>query len=558
MVGSIDISPDGASLLISFPYREDLVALVRNIPGRRWDRGSKTWKVPLAQVEITVKTFMSYGFSLSPEVTSALTTGGKEAGGTITLGKVDSQAPALTVSALNLRVANVLSESFKEPTWVVGEIENFDKGKGRRRHRYFELVERYEDEDGELRIRAVVAAAIFEKSWTIINRRLRRGGQSIELEDGLKVRVRGRVELYQQRGRYQFVIEDIDPDYTLGDMLVRREKILTELTAAGLRERQQQLPMPLVPLRVGLLTSAESDAFNDFVQTLAATRFSFDITLYPVFVQGERLRPTVTAALEWFAEEATQFDVLVITRGGGSRSELGAWDDLEVARAVAEHPVKVIVGIGHERDESVLDLIATSVKTPTAAAELLADRVREYQERVEDAMLEIADRVETRIRSERNALRQRAQLLRQVVRAGLAGAKSELRNSGERLTRGSRARLREESRHVARAVAALDKGTDRRLERQRMLLQHIQDRLLAATRARLAREEAVIAKHEVRARALDPERVLARGYSILRGPDGRVVRSVEDAKKDDTLDARLRDGGMKLQVCEIHPDSQKK
>ncbi|MFQ5505901.1 MAG: exodeoxyribonuclease VII large subunit [Planctomycetota bacterium] len=550
MVGMIDISPDGSCILISFPYREDLVSLVRNIPGRRWDRGSRVWKVPLEQVETAVKLFMSYGFSLSPQVATTLATDGKDTGPeTLKLGKVDRDAGSLTISALNLRVAEVLNQAFQEPLWIVGELQNYKKGR-RGKHRYFELVERDESEE-DAPPRAVVSAAIFDRAWTIVGRRLKQKDQSIELTDGLKIRVFGRVDLYQPRGRYQFIIEDIDPGYTLGDLYVRREKVLAELEQLGLRQRQSSLEMPLVPLRIALVTSEDSDAFNDFVHTLAETRFNFLVTLYPVFVQGERLRPTVTTALSWFAEEAEHFDVLVIIRGGGSRSELGTWDDLEVAKAVAEHPLKAIIGIGHERDQCALDLLATSVKTPTAAAELIVERVQSYQRRVEDAMLELIGKVQGILDSETRELRQKAELMKQVTRAGLAGARSELQSAAARVALGAMRRIKEQDRVLLRALATLDRSTDRRIQRERVLLQNVGQRVASGSRRDVQREIERLEQRASRCRALDPVRVLARGFAILRHPSGKALRSVTDTEKKKVLEARLADGELELEVKDV-------
>lgn len=550
MVGQIDISPDGSCLLISFPYRADLVEVVKSIPGRRWDRGSRTWKVPVAEVERCVRTFMAHGFRLSPDVATALATGGESKDlGTMQLAGVDQAAPALTVSALNLRVAEVLSQNFQQHLWVVGEVQSF-KAKGRSRHRYFELVERDETEL-DAPPRAVVEAVIFDSAMPIVNKRLRSAAQQFTLEDGLKVRVRGRVDLYQPRGRYQFVIDDIDPNYTLGDLYLRREKILRELEKLGLLEKNLSLEVPRVPLRVALLTSFESEAYNDFVKTLANSRFSFDVTVYDVFVQGERLQASVLEALSAFRSVKEDFDVLVITRGGGSRSELGSWDDLEVAKAVAEHPLKAIIGIGHERDQSVLDSIATSVKTPTAAAEMLVERVRAYQEQVEDAMLEIADRAQRMLRDERRDLRRQGLQLKHSVRAGLAGAVGTVRAARDRLGRGVARLVRDATRGLRRRAAELERDVFRRFAREQFALQQTAARLVAGSAHRLTRTGEHLEMYRARARSVDPVQVLGRGFAIVRNRRGQALRSVHDTRQGESLTAQLTDGRLGVTVDSV-------
>ena len=561
MVGQIDVSPDGTSLLISFPYRPDLVEVVKTIPGRRWDKGSRTWKVPITEVEVCVRTFMAHGFRLSPDVATALTSGGTAANlGSLQLAKVDQDSTALTVSGLNLRVAEVLNQNFKESLWVIGELQNF-KPKGRGRHRYFELVERNDPDDlggsedeNDAPPRAVVEAVIFESAMTIINRRLRSSTHKLELADGLKVRVRGRVDFYQPRGKYQFKIEDIDPGYTLGEMLVRREKVLAELAKEGLLEKNAKKRMPTVPLRVALVTAFDSDAYNDFVQTLARTNYAFEVTVYDCFVQGDRLRPSVLKALRAFARAKDDYDVLVITRGGGSRSDLGAWDDIDVARAVAKHPLKAIIGIGHERDQSVLDNLAHSVKTPTAAGELLIETVRAYQESVEDAMLEIAERARRILRDEARELRARGVGLANLVRAGLAGARGTLVDARRRIARSAVARLRDEARDIGRRARSLDRGVFHRLERERLAIAGKGTRLTIRVEHRFDREKERLTVLEARSRAVDPRRVLHRGYAILRGEDGKALRGVAGQKAGDKLNAILSDGSLDLRIEAVTKD----
>ncbi len=534
MVGSIDISPDGTCLLVSFPYREDLVNLVRTIPGRRWDRSTKTWKVPVAQVETAVRTFMAYGFNLSPEVTAALATGGKEGShGTAQLKEVDRGAKSLTISALNLRIAETIQGSLKEPVWVVGELQNFEKNR-RGKHLYFELVER-ESEEPDARARAVIPAVIFEKNWALMQRRLSRY-QDVDLADGVKVRMRGSVDFYQPRGKIQLRIDDIDPAYTVGEQVVRREKILAELEKEGLRERQKERDFPLVPLRIALLTSFGSDAYNDIIQTLNDRDFRFEITVFDCFVQGDRLRPSVLQGLEFFAENAENFDLLLIARGGGSRSELGAWDDLDVARAVAAHPLPALIGIGHERDKSVLDEIARSVKTPTAAAETIYDRCRAYQERVEDCMLEIADRALGLLREERRSLHRKADLLKHRCRASLARAEGDLNAAAARIGTLSR----------------------QRLLRARTALFYAGNRLGRAALERLRREGDRLSHLGKMIRSLDPARILDRGFALLLDERGRSVRDAREVGEGARLRAKLANGALDLRVEGRHVENEKK
>ncbi|PIE22943.1 MAG: exodeoxyribonuclease VII large subunit [Planctomycetota bacterium] len=562
MSGTIDIAPDGSCLLVSFPYREDLVELVRNVPGRRWDKPSKTWRVPLDQAEATVKIFMAHGFSIMPGVATALATGGRDTGlDRIKYKAVDKDADSYTISALNLRVAEVLRAEFGKPMWVVGELQNYDKGK-HRKHRYFELVERVEDELGEEEVRATVPAVIWAKHWSVIQKRLGgKGGRDtrqLDLSDGVKIRVRGRVDFYQARGKYQFVVEDLDPEYTLGAQLLRREKILQRLQSEGLKDRNAELAMPLVPLRIGLLTSADSDAYNDFVNTLADEAFGYSITLFPVNVQGKELEASVLAGLEWFAERAEDYDLLVISRGGGSRSELDSWDNEKVAFALAQHPLKAIIGIGHERDHCVLDFIAQSVKTPTAAAELINETVRKYQEQVEDTMLAIQVGIEEILRNAARQLAQRGRSFGHLMRAGLADEKAALSNRARVLKQELAARLKEQRRELARSSYALEHNLKSMLAEEKRHVVAESQRLQFSLAQRLEREGDRLEARSLRQRALDPARVLERGFALLRGNKGKALRSVTETKPGDSIEALLPDGRLTLETREVHEKAQKK
>ena len=389
MTGTVELDPDGTSLLIRFPYREDLVAIVKELPGRRWDPKGKVWRVPAAQVERVFTILSRHLFEFAPEIPSLLAgtlgtpsaatdaaspTRAQQARLPLPQPATDTDAtPALSISALNTRVRDGLRQSFPEAIWVVGEIVDFDKSAGRE-HRFFQLVEK---SPRQPRAVAAVEVALFGRTAEWLLPRLAVGETPLTLRDGIEIRALVKVDLYPASGRFQVVIQDIDPSFTLGKLALTREQILRELLAAGLATRNRALPLPVPALRIGVLTSPESDGWNDFLRHLQEARLGFDVTLVPIKVQGAELKPSLLRGLAWFADRATDFDVLCIVRGGGSRTDLAWFDDIDIARAVAQHPLKVVVGIGHQRDQSVLDAIAHSEKTPTAVAELLVRGIEE-------------------------------------------------------------------------------------------------------------------------------------------------------------------------------------
>ncbi len=541
MTGTIDLSPDGAMLLVRFQYREDLVDCMRTIPGRRWDRGSKVWRVPVKRLEQVVDTFLAHGFAMAPEVSSLLAgTAGSVAAesGEATLFGADTPPvketpPALSLSILNERVRESVRGAFPDPVWVVGEIVDYDKNQDRR-HVFFSLVEKREGQDTPA---AQAEVALFAKTATALRAKLQRAPEPLTLRDGLEIRALVRVDIYPQSGRYQLIIEDIDPAFTLGAIALGREQILRELRALDLHQRNVSLPLPHPPLRIGVLASPDSDGWNDFAVQLEASGIGFEVTCFAIRVQGRALRPTVLRGLDWFAARAADFDVLCILRGGGSRTDLAWFDDREVALAVARHPLPVVCGIGHQRDQSVLDVIARSEKTPTAVGAALVDQVLR-------ARAELAECARTLVLGSRRALlaaEQRAaragHALLSVLHRRLAGDRQQLRNARERLHRGSRAALRHGRREHDAGRLRVARETRRAIQRARDALE----------------------RQQTRQRLLDPKRVLQRGYALVESVASGIVKSATELPPGTEIHITLRDGRVHATTTdsETHRESRR-
>ena len=542
MTGSVELDPDGANLLIRFAYREDLVAAVKELPGRRWDPKGKVWRVPAVHVERVYTLFAGHLFEFAPEIPALLagTLGttrqapseAQAEQRTLPLppdGADGAPAPALSISALNARVRDAVRATFAESVWITGEIVDFDKT-ANREHRFFQLAEKA---PRATRPVAVVDVALFGRTADRLLPKLAAGEAPLTLRDGIEIRALVRVDLYVASGRYQVVVEDIDPSFTLGKLALSREQILAELRQRGLAERNRALGFPIPALRIGVLASAESDGWNDFLRHLEEARIGFDVTLLPIKVQGTELKSSLLRGLAWFADRADRFDVLCIVRGGGSRTDLAWFDDLQVAVAVAEHPLKIVVGIGHQRDQSVLDLIAHSEKTPTAVAELLVRGVE----------------------SAREDTRERAERLRELVALRLADARRRLHGSAGGLSRSVERRLHHEHRELHRAGHDLQLRTMFRLSAERAGLRDAAQRARHATARQLERRAAQLSHQTTRLRLLDPTRVLARGFAIVRGPAGEVLPAAARLTAGAEVELQFRDGRAAAQVGAIHPCS---
>jgi len=334
-----------------------------------------------------------------------------------------------------------------------------------------------------------------------------------------------RPDFYAPGGKLSFIIEDVDPEFTLGGLDRQRRELVQRLKAEGADGWNKARPLPSPVLRLGLVTAAGSAAWNDVMQTLAPSGIGFRVLHCDVRVQGERTGAEVCAALASLA--ARGVDAIVLVRGGGSRIDLSGFDREDIARAVASCPVPVLTGIGHEIDTSVADLVAhRAFKTPTAVAEFLVETARAARRDTEERWARIVAQAGQTLEDERQSLLAAARGLRTAAATAVQEQTFGLREASQRLRAGCEAGL-------SGAAAAL---IECRL------------RLVAAARARLERSASLLDLAEQRARLLDPQAVLSRGYAWLRRADGSLLKDAGAAVAGETLTGVLRDGELGLRA----------
>lgn len=520
---------EGEHLSIQFDFDKRLVELVRGLPERRFDGGKKRWTVPKEHVVAVVELLKDRGFSFD-EATQRLY---EEQRGQAT--------DHLTVSQLNLKVRNVLLEAFPVPLWVVGEITGYGKS-AHKRVIDFQLVERAEDG----RIVASVDAVLFPDVRQAVEAKLAQEGWPFRLEDEVTVRMLVQVDLYAPWGAYRVVAKDLDVAYTLGEVARRREEIIRKLAREGLLDRNKSFPFPLVPLRVGLITSLGSDAEKDVLNTLRESGYAFSVTVHGARVQGPYTEPSVLCALGWFRDHKEEFDVVLICRGGGSRTDLAWFDSEALGRAVATFPLPVVVGIGHEEDRCVLDEVGWRAKTPTAAAQLLVEQVRETLQGLEEGLKRVLSWASSRLGEVRVAQGQQAHRLLRAVANLIDRERRELSHRGHRLGQGVGSALGGQRTYLAELRTRLLRSTRRELGEATERLESLTVALGPRSLALLRREEEQLGAQGKRLLALDPRRVVERGYAILRLSGGRVVTEPTQAPPSTHLWAELRGGTLRL------------
>ncbi len=425
------------------------------------------------------------------------------------------QEATFTVADLTRSAARAIARAFPDPVWVQGEIR--DLSRSSRGHVYFSLVDPVAVSE-PASVAAVVPVTLFASDREVVNRALMAAGAP-RMTDGIRVRVRGTVSFYGPRAAVQLRMTSVDTDYTVGAYAAERARILRLLTSAGLLDRNRELAIPLVPLRVGLVTSAGSAAEADFLSELESSGFAFRVVAVDARVQGPTASVSLTSAIS--AAVASDVQLIAVVRGGGSQSDLAGFDDEDVARSIATAPVPVFTGIGHEVDEAIADRVAAATfKTPTACAAAIVGRVAAFDQGLDALGSAIAAGA-------------RSRLVRSARRLGDVTGRVRIGASG-RLQRGT-ARLE-------RNWGRLETVAEVAMERQEHRVAEVAGRLRRTAPRRVEESARLVAAKAAVLAAHDPRQVLARGWSIVRDEVGGLVRSVNDLETGDTMTATLADG----------------
>ena len=409
-------------------------------------------------------------------------------------GPVGSTPESLTVSELLTSLQQIVVAGFPAPIWVRGEITGF------RRTSQGAVFFRLADPDV---VDVSIDVAARGRAMFDIDRDLADAGLG-GLRDGVEVRLRGTVGVDSRRSVVRLALLEVDPAFTTGKLAIDRAELLRRLSADGSLLANRRHPLPLVPLRVGLVTSRGSAAHADFIDQLRRSGYRFAVRTVHTNVQGDSAGEQIAAALARF--DAT-FDMVALVRGGGSQLDLAVFDAEPVARAIARVPVPVVTGIGHDIDRTIADeSAAVAEKTPSAAGEWLVARVHEYASRLATARHMIRDEA-------RSSLARQGQLLRTT--AGSVAASSTA------------------------------------LARQRDILDGLRAQIGLSSRELLQRHRATLESLTQWFAAVDVEATLRRGFSIVTHEDGgAVVRSVSQVTGGDHLSIRLSDGTVRVTVDE--------
>lgn len=398
----------------------------------------------------------------------------------------------IPLSELLSNVKRTLAERFPFGVWISAEIgelkENRYSG-----HCYLELIEKGEVEGTP---KAKASAAIWRSKWGAI-KSLFRMATGCDLAAGMSVLLKVSVTFHEAYG-FSLVVSDIDPTYTLGENERRKREVIDALTREGVINLNRQLPRPLIFERVAVISSATAAGLQDFHNHLAESPYRISYTLFEAIVQGTAAEESIITALGEIAHREEEFDAVAIIRGGGSQSDMSCFNSYALCSHIAQFPLPILTGIGHDKDSSVADLVASeALKTPTAVADYLVGRAESYLTEVESLYGKIG----------------------QIASATLAAHSARLTLCGAKLQNGTQKLL---------GAFGLQ------LERAKMRLAHSTERALSNAQSHLATIEA-------RVEAASPERIFSLGFAMVRS-GGKVVSDTAQLAQGDTIEIRLAKG----------------
>lgn len=432
----------------------------------------------------------------------------------------------LSLAELSQLIKNTLDSQLEQSYWVVAEIGELRHSRG---HCYLELV----DKKDEVLI-AKIRGTIWSYSYRTISGCFE-AATGKTLAHGMKVLANVAVQFHELYG-LSLNIRDIDPNYTLGERARQRQEVINRLVQEGVYDMNKQLLLPDVPQRIAVISSPTAAGWGDFVNQLIPNPFHyrFEVSLFQASMQGDQAVASIIQALEQIFYREQEFDLVVIIRGGGAKVDLDCFDSYQLATHIAQFPLPVLTGIGHERDETVADLVAhTKLKTPTAVAEFLLGGLRHFEERFNELAEYVFGHAEDCLLEQRRKMEYLGKGLQAQSQFIFRQAHQKNQNFSSSLLKGSRLLMREKESQVHNLQLSWERCLTASVKREKLKLQHVQKTL----------------------EILSPENVLRRGYSITY-INGQLAKKAQDFKEGDEIITQTHLGEVKSTLKAYIPHEQ--
>ncbi|MCF7875128.1 MAG: exodeoxyribonuclease VII large subunit [Candidatus Omnitrophica bacterium] len=434
-----------------------------------------------------------------------------------------SKEKVYSILELNSAVKDAIKAKFSQYIWVCGEIQDMRASRGRG-HIYFNCVEKDPDSDT---IIAQVSAALFAGRVPKIFNKLKSVDPEFKLKNDIEVKLLCQIDLYPKSGRYNIIVVDIDPVYTLGKIAQNRQKIIADLKKRNLLDKNKEKIFPQLPLKVGLITSLNSAAFADFTNELDSSGFGFKVFACGAHMQGKLVEPDVVKALDYFNKlKKEELDLIVVTRGGGSTADLSYFDSQKIAEKIASLDFPVVAAVGHQINTTIIDLMAhTSCKTPTAAGQCLVEKVQVFLDGLTELERSVLEKSEEILEDKKQGLQNTALRFDSAVTGYFQVQKELLLEKKHSIVNLSKMHLQDQKNKIINIGKDIGSFSKRLLEDSRNYLSHIDEKI----------------------KLLDPKNVLKRGYSVTYLKN-KAIKSIDDLEIGDKIKTVLYKGEVESEV----------
>jgi exodeoxyribonuclease VII large subunit len=450
----------------------------------------------------------------------------------------------LSLFELQLIIKDSLYAALPGMYWVVAEISEIKENYAG--HCYLELVEKHPDD--EKNIRARVRGIIWNKRFRYLKPLFENITGEL-LKEGQKILIKVTVEYHEIYG-LSLIINDIDPAFTIGEMALKRQRIIQKLEEEGVITMNKELEFPIFPKRIAVISSKNAAGYSDFIKHLTENKFgyTFQTLLFDAVMQRQETEISIVGTLDRISRNLSYFDVVVIIRGGGSQTDLSWFDNYNIAYHITQFPIPVITGIGHEKDLTVTDIVAwRAEKTPTAVADFLVNCFAEAEDRLAYLSSEISELTRSVIEVNKNIINSKMMQLIPVARLLISSEKEKLAAKIFKIINIAKELIvREEMTpvsHASRLNSAIKTMTVLAYNK----IEKISGELKDLTYKSIKGNESLVDTYSYSLGILDPENVLRRGYSIT-SVNGRSITGSNDVRRGDIIDTKLYKGSLKSKV----------
>lgn len=456
----------------------------------------------------------------------------------------------ISLSQLQTLIRQSIDNAHPLPYWVAAEISELKVNYSG--HCYIELVEKGGDNHVP---RAKASAVIWRNSYTMISSYFA-GATQQALGAGLRVLVKV-VVMYHELYGLSLQITDIDPTYTLGDMERQRQETIARLQQDGVFDMNREIGLPAVIQRLAVVSSRNAAGYQDFIKELERSGYRFEITLFDAFMQGGEAENSIVAALEALSDETDRFDVVILIRGGGSQSDLGAFNSYRLCCHIAQFPLPVITGIGHDKDRSVADLVAAvSLKTPTAVAVYLSETMDRFDAGLDELWRAVGDSAAVLIDRQRQSLAESAHALRLVSGRMVYDMGLRLERLQSELQRRTEGMVRAGSNRLEMLESLLRRQASGWLGARQVVQNQLEGRLRSSSQRYVVNCRRDLASLYDRVMSRDPQRIIDMGFAVVR-VDGKALADGDRLQAGDNIRIQMRHATVDAAVRQVHSKNAK-